>query len=132
MLAAHDPRDMPGTDDHILLVHPHGDAVIGVGLYFTDDPQSYVRAALQAHEAISDGYLNLPEMETLPPLCGEAHVEILRRGIDELPHSLRDTHRTVLEEAEAMTGRPVGLLRVWRHVGLDCEAAEANRSCQPV
>jgi hypothetical protein len=122
-----DPRDEPGTDDHERLMHPHGNATWFPWPYVTGDLASYVHAATAAHRALSRDYLKHAESETLPPLCGGTHSEILLGGVNDLPHTMRPTCRGALDAIGRLSGRRYGLLRVWRHFGLDCDAAEAWR-----
>lgn len=122
-----DPRDAPGTDDHNRLWHPHGDAVYAPWPYFLDDFPSYVLAGVAAHRFLSERYLGNLRDGAQPPLCATTHTRALT-GVEDLPHSLRTGATALLAEIERETGRRAGLLQAWRHLGLDCEAAE-RRGC---
>jgi len=125
-----DPRDQPGTDDHVRLAHPHGRAVVKVAVYLAGDFGTYVRAATVAHASLSARYLfGVKRDPSLPALCRGAHVEILVGGTADLPHVMRGPLAAEIAKVEARVGRPAGLLRAWRHYGPDCEAAEADTSC---
>lgn len=125
-----DPRDDPGTDDHDRLVHPHGNALWFPWPYIVDDLPGYVLASVAAHAALSADYLAHAARRPLPPLCRDAHVEILA-GVNDLPHAMRGKVAGMLAEFERDAGKSYGLLRVWRHFGLDCDAAEAWRCGDP-
>lgn len=129
--AVDDPRDAPGTDDHVRLVHPHGSAFCLVGPYRADDLEDYARAVASAHSMIVLLYVTtylgaglLPR-----PVCGVHHAEPIR-DVTDLPHGNRAGVLRQVREAEASAGGPVGLVRVWRHLGVDCEEAELTISCE--
>lgn len=131
-----DPRDEPGRDDHDRLIHPHGNSLWFPWPYALDDLESYVRACIKAHRALSVDYLAHAEREPMPPLCRSTHVEVLAGGVGDLPHSMRPICTSALAAIEQTTGQRFGqrfgLLRTWRHFGTDCEAAEAWRCGDPV
>jgi CDGSH-type Zn-finger protein len=129
--ALDDPRDRPGTDDHVRLVHPHGSSFSVVGVYRRDDLTDYVDMATEAHRVISSAYLvACGRAGYLPkPLCDGLHAEIVV-SVDDLPHGNRPGARAQLAAAQAQEGVPMGLLRVWRHIGTDCEAAEREIACE--
>lgn len=121
-----DPRDAPGTDDHDALFHPHGDALFYPWPFILGDLTCYVEASTAAHTHLAARYLELAEHEPMPPLCRGAHVETLTRGVEELPHAMRAEVQHALDVLERQTGCRLGLLRAWRHLGEDCQAAEAQ------
>lgn len=125
-----DPRDLPGTDDHARLMHPHGDALTIVGFYRKRDLMSWAAAAVDAHTLLSTGYLRkCAQADVQPePLCDATHAEIVL-NVEDLPHSLRPACARFLGAANEQ-GLQVGILRAWRHFGLDCEAAEASMVCR--
>lgn len=125
-----DPRDEPGTDDHDRLVHPHGNALWFPWPYIDGDLAARVLASVDAHAVLSVDYLVHAARRPLPPLCRDAHVETLA-GVNDLPHAMREAVAGALAELERDAGKRYGLLRVWRHFGLDCEAAEAWRCGDP-
>jgi hypothetical protein len=129
-----DPRDAPGTDDHVHLLHPHGLAMFHPWPYLADDLPSYTLATIAAHRAISTRYLVIcteNPATRLPPLCRTTHVETLPAGVADLPHSMREGIAGIVAELERDSGARVALLRAWRHFGEDCEGAEADRDCRP-
>jgi hypothetical protein len=125
-----DPRDLPGTDDHVRLVHPHGDAHVAFGVYRVGDLASFSRASVGAHASIAAAYIEEVKADpTIPTLCRGCHVEALVDGAGEVLHSLRGVILEEIAKREARDGYRLGVLRAWRHIGEDCEAAEARIDC---
>lgn len=119
-----DPRDAPGTDDHTRLMHPHGAAIAALSSYTEADLADYVLASVAAHTQLSADYLALcAHLRVQPlPLCRGAHVERIV-DVRDLPHGARHV-------AMSAMARGQGVLRAWRHLGLDCEEAEARTACE--
>jgi hypothetical protein len=128
-----DPRDLPGGEDHQALMHPHGLAAALIMLYDARSLDSFNRTLFLAHRDVSDDYLrSCQSWGELPrPLCGVPHFEVISH-LEQLPHSLREGMRDALARLEERLGGPAGIVRVYRHFGLDCAAAEvALCDCPP-